>query len=48
MNSQGYARVDYEYDENGLKTWERYYDSDGKRTVMLYGYSALYVFAAAK
>ena len=40
FNAQGFARVEQEYDENGLKIWTRYYGTDGKRVNIPDGYSA--------
>lgn len=41
FSTQGYARVDYEYDSSGLKIWERYYGDEGKRVNIPDGYSAV-------
>ena len=38
---QGYARVEHEYDSNGLKILTRYYGPDGKRVNIPDGYSAV-------
>ena len=41
LNSSGYSSVEYEYDSNGLTTWERYYDTNNQRIIVPFRYSGI-------